>query len=147
MSRQISVEFSLNLRHHGQLMSANTRLCKLKIQKAHCFYSLSFKLMHWHVFSPYLNLPLKTRIIFTSLKKSENKPLSGMISETTAVMEGHRRTSLKFIFFRAAREFFCTKVSQSLHPVSISAASWDVMKQSPNSVTFYVTSQKMDTNS
>ena len=103
-------------------MSANKRLCKLKIQQAHCFYSPSFKLMHWHVFSPYLNLPLKTRIIFTSLKKSENKPLSGMISETTAVMEGHRHTSLKFKYFTSSFPTCSTRIF--LHEgISITASS------------------------
>ena len=46
------------------------------------------------------------------------------------------------VFTRAARVFICTNASQSQHPVFLSAVSWDVTKQSPNSFTFYVTSQK-----
>ena len=48
-----------------------------------------FLLLYWHVLSPYLILLVKTktRIIFKSLNKSANKPLSEMLGETTVVVK------------------------------------------------------------
>ena len=50
------------------------------------------QVVHWHVLSPHSILSVKIRITF----KSTNKPLSGMLGETTAVKKT-RPTSKKHI--------------------------------------------------
>ena len=66
-------------------MRSRLRLFELEIQQACYFYSpaILLKLMYWHVLSPHLILPVKTRIIFKSLREV----LPGMLSETTAVVK------------------------------------------------------------
>ena len=52
-------------------MRSRLRLFELEIQQACYFYSpvILFKLMYWHVLSPHLILPVKTRIIFKSINE------------------------------------------------------------------------------
>ena len=52
-------------------MRSRLRLLKLELQQACYFYSPAtlFKLMYWHVLSPLLMLPVKTRIILKSVNE------------------------------------------------------------------------------
>ena len=48
---------------------------------------LLFLLLYWHVLSPHFILTVKTRIIFKSLNEVCKQPLSGILSETAAVVK------------------------------------------------------------
>ena len=70
------------------LLSANEEsLAVIQIGNTTGVLFLLFLLLYWHMLSPHLILPVKTRIIFKSLNEVYKQPFSGMLSETTAVVK------------------------------------------------------------